>query len=243
MDDFDQYFRPFVKRQNTIFFPTNKFVIDSKKMSCLPALLDGIGVEYESEYSSAENYVLSGSNCKLSFDMDVDHPQQLLIHEQCGGGSGFSSLYYFRLTNQLATEIKNRICDLPNKYLGIHVRNTDVQTDYRKFFCSIKSIVGEEHLLLTTDSYEVAEYAHSFFDKKIITVSKIPDLQGISLHHNSTYTSWQSNIDCFTDLIALSKSRCIILPSPSIGYPSGFAQLAVDLMMRPYLVNDLLFTS
>jgi hypothetical protein len=244
MDDFGKYFRLFFNSQSIHLLPMKTFAKDSKKMSCLPTPLNGIGIEYESQYSPNIGYhVRSNTSCKLSFDMDTDHPEQLLVHEQCGGGIGFYSLYYFRLANQLATEIKNRIRDLPSKYVGIHVRNTDVKTNYREFFSSIKSIVDGEYLLLVTDSHEVIEYANSFFNSKILTVSKIPDLQGLSLHHNPMYTSWQSNIDCFADLIALSGSRSIILPSPTIGYPSGFAKLAIDLMMRPCLVNDLLCSS
>ena len=242
LDDFNNYFQPIFAFNNFSLKESESLKRDSQFMSCLPKSLLGRGLNYESEFRFGINYVDVDTCEKLTFSFDRDHWENLLIHEQCGGGDiGIFTLHFLTLNERVKKEVRKRLSILPDLYIAIHVRNTDVKTNFIELFKSVKEYVHDKNLLVCTDSMEVLNYAKVYFkNTNVFSLSNIPDSKGESLHHNPKITDWSINVGALTDLFAMSLSQKLILPSKDIGYLSGFANLGRMLFERKYLVNQLL---
>jgi hypothetical protein len=246
LDHFDNYFEPVVLFQSLSLSITSDFDLKSKRSSCVPASLFNREMSSEVEWDqNIKNFVDSLSKERLTFSFDSDYKEDLLIHEQCGGWHGnlptLPALKYFRFKSPVREKIKNKLSGLPKKYLAVHVRHSDVLSDYKSFFNSIEGIVKGKSLLVCTDSFEVLTYARDFFkNTNIISVSDIPDTDGLPLHENALVTSWDTTVGALTDLVALAMASKIILPTEQLGYPSGFARLGSAMMQDWFIIHQLM---
>lgn len=240
LDRFDNYFEPVIPFQNLSLYMREDFDLESKRPSCVPKSLFNRLTSYQSEWDG-HYFVDTLTKERLTFSFTSNYDEDLLIHEQCGGGFGLPALSYFRFKTSVRKEINNRLRHLPKNYMAVHVRNSDVTSDYKLFFHSIKHIIEGKNLLICTDGFDVLTYARTFFDNaNIISVYDIPFTNGESLHSNPLVTDWNVNIGCLTDLMALGMASVIILPSKQVGYPSGFAQLGCSIMQDCFFVHQLM---
>lgn len=209
---------------------------------CFPLELNGRAYSYVSAYSDLLNFYELETGIPIRFNPAHDYSQKLLIHEQCGGGSeGWRALENLRLTKEMRTAVMAKIANLPPSYVGIHVRHSDVTTNYVKFFDLISADVRHKVVLVCSDSHQVLSHAKQVLPaREIMTLSDIPDNGGMPLHDYPSLTTKKTNIDLLVDLFSLALASKIVTPSPDIGYPSGFAELARQLMLRPSLICQLL---
>lgn len=237
LDDLDRYFRPPLGAAGVHFRVFDAFRNSAQSLSCFPNILFGKGINYTSRFDTINNYIEVTTGQQLTFDMSRDYEQKLLIHEQCGGGDESVSFFEWAVPSRLLREeICRRLRPLPHSYIALHVRHSDVATDYHRFFEAVRPIVRNSNVLMCTDSLEVLMHARDCLkNSTVFSVSKIPDAGGQSLHHNPRLTDWSVNVGALTDLAAMSKATAIIHPAPSIGYPSGFVALAANLMASPPL--------
>jgi len=241
-DCFDNYFEPVIPFQNLSLSLGENFDFASKRHSCVPKSLFDREMSYESEYlDEIKNFVDTLTNEQTTFSFAANYDEDLLIHEQCGGGAGKPALNYFRFKQSVRKELNTRLRSLPKHYMATHVRHSDVKTDYKSFFHAIKHIVEGKDLLLCTDSFEVLTYVNTFLkNTNVINISDIPDTNGAQLHDNTSITNWNVNIGCLADLIALGRASAIILPSKQVGYQSGYTQLGLSIWQDYFLINQLM---
>jgi hypothetical protein len=243
LDEFNAYFTTINTFPNLIL---RSFTEDEARflagMDCLPSCLRMRGVVYDSMYMANSNYVDTVTGEPITFSFDTDHEQPLLVHEQCGGGEGgYHCLKFLRLTAETRKDVLGLIAQLPESYDAVHIRHTDVTTDYKTLLQMLTPYIRGDVLLICTDSMEVLEYSRSSLQGvKVVAIANIPDSNGQSLHHNASLTDRHINIGTIADLLAMSRAKRLFLPPPSLGYPSGYARLAVQLRSRQYLVHQLL---
>lgn len=232
LDELTHYFRPALAFPGIEFSVPAGFAEASRGMSCIPSCLAGRGIVYGSSYDEQANYVETTSRQPLTFDMQRSHAEQLLVHEQCGGGGDSRKFFdWAEPVPRVCLEIRKRLASLPGRYVALHVRHTDRSTRYPEFFEAAKPHVAGTAVLVCTDSLEVLTYARKAMDSsKVFSVSDIPDSRGQSLHHNPGVTDWNVNVGGLVDLAAMSRAQAILHPSPSLGFASGFVALAVSLM-------------
>jgi hypothetical protein len=232
LDDLCKYFRPIVGSRGISFSMPHGFEEKSKTMSCFPACLTGKGTEYTAVFRDGINYVELSSGQQLTFDACRDYQEDLLVYEQCGGGNKSKECFeWIRLTPEAKHEIRHRTCGLPANYSALHVRHSDVKCRYIEFFEAVKWELSGRNVLVCTDSAEALAAAQVMLtESKTYSISNIPDTNGASLHHSPGITDWNVNVGALCDLAAMSHASEILVPSPVLGYPSGFATLAVNLM-------------
>jgi len=234
LDVLARYFRPASTFRGIAFSVPEGFADHSRSMSCLPASLTGRGVRYESEYREETNYVEALSRQRLTFDMNRHHVEQLLVHEQCGGGGDSRRFFDWAVpTKEVRTEIEKSLHKLPLAYFAVHIRHTDRKTKYKEFLAAVQPLVAGKNILVCTDSFEVLTFARETFGgSRIFSAGDIPDSRGQSLHHNPGLTDWRVNVGALCDLAAMSGAEAILRPSASLGFQSGFVDLAISLMNR-----------
>ncbi|MDR1911977.1 MAG: hypothetical protein LBQ52_06500, partial [Helicobacteraceae bacterium] len=119
------------------------------------------------------------------------------------------------------------------------IRHSDYKTDYKTFLAQIPN--DDRKIALCTDSYEVQQYAKSFFGDRVICVSDIPDTGGKPLHGNKNLDRYQTNLTALSDLFVLASAKTLYITKTENGLTSGFGSLAMNLNKRPKLVKRLIF--
>ena len=127
----------------------------------------------------------------------------------------------------------------------MHVRNSDLRTDYEALFERIRPGVPGADLLVCSDDATVIERARRVFDKsRVLTVTITPHNGNKNLHDSARYSSdharMQATVAAITDLCALGGARKLHFADVTRGYPSGFSVLAGYLQRNQTLIDDLL---
>lgn len=225
------------------------------KLSAFPSVLDGRLDSYDSYYSPTIRKIVERiSDTPVTFNMDSEYVEDVLVHQQPGGGSkSFALLSHLTLSAPIKEEIRNRLAVLPEKYCAVHVRNTDYKSDYISFFEDIKETVSGTNLLICSDDAEVIAYAKNyFFNSKVFSITTTTLRDQKPLHRASAYKDDNMRIlatlNALTDLIALAKSETLHFPKigklsasgeSTLG-TSGFSRLAEYLFLNKNLINSLM---
>lgn len=210
---------------------------------CIPAEVRGRAYSYDPHYTHDSNFCDSLSGVRLTFDRQRRYSAKLLIHEQCGGGAnGYRVLERLKFTSSIRKEVLRRLQQLPTRYACIHIRHSDVSTDYMSLIDLIAADLAGETVVVCTDSNDALAYARSrMVHSEIINLAQLPkDASGMSLHDRPGFTSMATNIDLLVDLMAIALARKFYVADPPLGYPSGFSILGRCLMERPQIICNLL---
>ena len=169
---------------------------------------------------------------------------------QCGGGTdSFSILKHLKFTSRFRKIINNEIAKLPHHYVAIHIRNTDMKTNYHEYIKKIKDKVADKTLVICTDDQKVAAFIFSEMpNTNIITTPTLVQAKGHPLHrtHYAGIKLIESKAEMFTaicntliDLSILAMSDQLFFTKNCNGHFSGFSLLANYLHSNPKLMYKL----
>lgn len=202
-----------LKSDQSISFKLTPTLLEGlNKLSTFPTSCEGQLNKYKTRLNEILVHVDSDTNTKLSFDFNQNYDEDLLVHDQFGGGFvAINCLARLKLTSRFRDDVLSTISPLMNnEHIAIHVRHSDYQTDYQRSFEEIYEKSIKKRLLICSDSNEVIRFAHSFFDQsEVFTLSIPPDTNGIGL---PTYATFNCNdeqryeliVKAFSDLIGLA---------------------------------------
>lgn len=187
----------------------------------------------------------------LTFDFTVDHPEPLLVHEQSGGGSGSMKLLNrLSLADDVLAIVTERLSALPSEYLGVHVRNTDLKTDYEAFFRDIYPSTIGKAVLICSDDTDVIVHAKQVFDRADVLSTVTPKDRAEKpdrrpLHRPSYYDNDADKrvqtVNSLVDLLALGRASDVLFAQCSNkGGVSGYSRLASYLCSNKPVVASLL---
>ncbi|WP_187972940.1 hypothetical protein [Aquibium microcysteis] len=187
------------------------------------------------------------SRQRIVFDLECDHAEALLVHEQPGGGKrGFGFLGRVALSPWIADAVTARLLPLGGDYDAIHVRNTDLSTDYLRLFRRCRRLFAGRQLLVCSDAADVKRRAAEVFAAStILSVAEVPDTGGEGLHWSRLSEPRKAAVDLFADLLAIALSRRFVFTAVDArggrrtGF-SGFSVLADMLRQQPDVVRGLL---
>lgn len=186
------------------------------------------------------------TNVVLSFDFGAEYAEELIVHEQHGGGLLSTNLVrHLKFSAIARTYISSRLAALPSHYVAIHIRHTDYKTAYVNYLLELKQQFANKHVLICSDNVEViAEARNLLSDSKVFTVTKVPNLNGMPLHRFKNYNSENERIEAtlrsLADLIALALSEKLYFTNVQKGHASGFSRLANFLHDHKPVVHSLL---
>ena len=146
--------------------------------------------------------------------------EDVIVCCESGGGDSFDFFYkHVFIKNKIKDYIKEKAKLIKVPYIAIHIRNTDIVTDYKKIYLTNKNLIHKYSLVyVATDNKNVISY----FKNKNLNVknfTQFPKLKHKNLH--------SSNLSCetkfknlFTDMYMILKADKVILESQG-----GFANL------------------
>jgi len=238
---FSDFFAPRRNSPRLIFNASDEVLESLNALSCYPPELGGKLHRLDLALLHSLNYVFKDDvSVPLTFDFSEDYAHDVLVHERCGGGrASYSLLEKIRLSPNIRPVILERIKRLGERYSAVHVRNTDIQTNFKELFQRIGPEVKGKRLLVCSDDAAVARYARSYFrDSEVLVSSEIPDTGGTPLHGPGG--DKLHAIDAIVDLIALGQSEELYFAVPERGTISGFSGLAAHMSRNKYVINALL---
>lgn len=236
------------KRKNwaPIFFTDYKNFLLHSNGEIFPKVPIEVDGSIQFEYSGQlKNYVTKHSAQIFTFNHNKSYDENTLIHLQCGGGD-FGHLWFqlVEFQSNFLDDLKSKFSLLPEEYDAVHVRNTDMKTDFVKFFSEIKDDVRGKKLLVCSDNHDVITYAKlNLPAEEIITISNIPQNGETRLHENNDYNQdelYSNLVNSFADLIALAFSKNLHLTKNVNGGISGFSVLASNLFKNKQLLSTML---
>ncbi|MDR1460641.1 MAG: hypothetical protein LBI78_03270 [Campylobacteraceae bacterium] len=225
------------------------FYFDKYDFSCYPSCLENDVINYKTKRDlNLRKYLHTYSDVPITFDFSKPYEEDILVHEQSGGGFSADVFEWLRLNEKVRTHIVD-ILEKLGEYDAIHVRNTDYKTDYKTFFEEIKDKLGNK-IVLCTDDLQCQLYAKSFFGNKLCIVTELPDTQGKPLHMNKNIDRYSTNLNALTDLFILASGKNLYFSTlllrenqRTLGKTktSGFSRLAKALHEKQDLVKNVLY--
>jgi hypothetical protein len=183
---------------------------------------------------------------KTSHPFSSPREQELIVHHLSGGGSeSINALTLFTLTPPLQAAVLEALDYCGDDFDAIHVRNTDIQSDYEELFDNARQrLTGRRVLVCSDDSAVIAAAHKQLSESHVFTVTTTEVANGSPLHKLGGTRSPEErrllNFNAIVDLICLSKSRELLIARPKSGQLSGYSALAQSLHGRSDIVLKLL---
>lgn len=223
-------------------------------LSCFPRHLRG-GISTHRVQLPSTDGACGATNPQWfpTFDTRRPYREQVLVHERGGGGP--KSCHFLErvvLAPAVREIVAERLAPLLRRYKAVHVRNTDIQTNFEGLFTRIAPRVEGHTLLVCSDDRQVIERARRFFtSSRVVTVSDIPDSQGAPLHHApgaDDAVRFTQAVNAVVDLLALGGADTVYYTTDSVyganatrqRMPSGFSRLAAHLSRNKHVIDALL---
>ena len=173
------------------------------------------------------------------------HEDLVVQHLSGGGSESLNALKLFTLTAALRSAVHEALAICGNDYDAIHIRNTDMQSEYEDLFEEARRrLSGRRVLVCSDDSEAIAAAREQLSESVVFTVTTTEATKGSPLHKlGSARTAEERrllNFNVIVDLICLSQSRELLIAKPRSGSMSGFSALARALHSRSDIVDHLL---
>lgn len=135
--------------------------------------------------------------------------QDIIFHASCGGGDGFPLFSKLLLREDIKLNIKYKLSLLPEKYLCIHIRNTDYKCDYKALYNDNKTLIHSYGTIyVCTDDKNSLLYFKNMHHN-VLNFTTFPEQPSVSLH-SSNISPHIKIMDTITDIYVASKSNQII---------------------------------
>jgi hypothetical protein len=170
----------------------------------------------------------------ISFDFRKEHAEDVLVHNQFGGGdSSMSALARVRLHDAVADEIVARIGEMGAGYPAVHVRHTDWRSEYESVLRELQRYQFDRLFLATDNGDGVKEFRSRLNGTVVYSFSDLPDRSGQPVHTLlglNRSDRHRLNQQVFVDLLLLALSDKLFLCQREDGrQPGGFSRLAMHL--------------
>lgn len=242
-----------------ILQPSTALLDRLDSVSCRPVEVEGRLRRYRATVFTApgENFLEwrvmldARSGVALHSTLDDDWPEEVIVHEAHGDGLGGEEfLAHCRLAPAVSRRVRERLqrvtdASTEDGYVGIHVRNSDLQTHWRTFFAEHADRLAGSVVVVCSDDRHVVREAPSLLGRsRVITPTRVPVSNGVP-YQGRFVPRWRHArlaVDAFVDLLALAGADDILAPTVinRTDPRSSFTTLARAIAGRPGLSEQLL---
>jgi GR25 family glycosyltransferase involved in LPS biosynthesis len=172
-------------------------------------------------YSEDTNLFYDNNNVALQFNFNIDYDEDILYYRQHRKPEDkLNDLFLknIKLDEKYMLQIYEKFKLIPKPYLAIHIRNTDMKSDYIGVFERKKNLISQfENVYLATDSIEVLNYFKENIKNLFYYTEPIEDNKPIHYNHANEITTFT---DLLTDIFICNEASYFI----SGNMRSGFSQ-------------------
>lgn len=202
---------------NEIAGPFFDIVDRAKYLTTRPIGLSGNPAPLRSEITYSENadrLIETGESLRLN--LEIDYPEQVLVHVSRGGGNESHKLLdKVQLNTSTRNEVVGRLKHLPQSYVAAHVRNTDATSNYMDFFKKNRSFFEHKNVLICSDDQTVVDFAAEYLRRSTVFttgVTRSRDGQPLHAGESAILRGREQAVEALVDLIALSQSTELKFP-------------------------------
>ncbi len=232
-DSFSNYF---VSRAKPLLLDGRPKLKSLAAMSVFPSYLKDRLSNYDVEYKGKFLFdTLNPEHQPITFDFRKSYDEDLLVHHQFGGGlRSKRAAKYLRVHDDIVNVLKARLKSIDGPFDAIHVRHTDLESDYGKALELLRHQRVSKLFVATDNPSVLAQFKQALGSDVVISFSKLPDRAGQTLHHHRHDVTTQRRVnteailDLFTLAFAQSLTICKSTNNPHLDY-SGFSLLAKAL--------------
>ena len=245
----DSLARYFVSQQARLVLDAAEFRNLFDALDVYPHALRGRVNTYEARFSPKTGYVDVETGRQLSFDFSRDYEEPLLIHHQSGGGQiSLGALARMRLQDSVVDMLAERLSVTGPVYAGIHIRNTDLRTDYQPHVRQWANELTDRIFVATDNRETLAECRRILGEDRVYSFAQLPAEAGQPLHHMADAPDrFRINADAILDLIMLALAidlRATGVEANPFGTKySGYSVLAANLHRAKALLARLIARS
>jgi len=253
---FDAYFQP-IEDNGRVFFRLDSNLKDRlKDLSVFPSQLQG-RIFSHTRVARDGFWRDELTNTPLLFNPDakVDYKEDVLLYEQgYGSGDAIGALKRMKFSESIKKIINERLHQVKTPYSSIHIRYSDIKTNFKELLVEIKEELKDKNVLISSDSLDVRNFAINFLNSSyVFTVTDIPNVNGGALHSPQTFKNFNldpffMNTNAIVDLVALSGGSKLYFSQTAFRNdgvsvrpkPSGFSTLANALNKNQNVIHNLL---
>ena len=148
------------------------------------------------------------NNIPLNLPINAD--ENVILHVRCGGWNGFLFFKNLSIRENIKKIIKEKLTLLKDNYLCIQVRNTDIQSDYKKLYKNNKDYIHNfSQIYICTDD----KFVYEFFKSKNLNVlcfTTFPKNPNYSSLHYSNIEPSKKMEDLLVDIFIATNSNSIL---------------------------------
>ena len=243
----DRFSNYFVSQQSRLMLDaaSHRGLFDT--LETLPHPLRGRVNRYRFDFSREINGLFDvESGVALNVDLDLDHPEALLVRQTFGGGRGsLGALRRLRLRDPIVDALVARLAAIGSGYAGVHIRNTDYQTGYRPRLEVLAGEIAGPVFVATDNRQAIADCVAVFGAGRVHSFSRLPAEPGRPVHILGTAEgAFGINTDAILDVMTLALSDKVygfqLDPNPIGATYSGFTLLAIGLHDTPALLRGVI---
>ena len=181
-------------------------------------------------------------------DLEKSYPEDVLFYRNGGGGSKTHNIISFlkicRLTPLVKKVFLERQKQLPEKYISVHIRNTDYKSDVDNFIKENKKIFDSNSIFLASDHNETIQKFKSLYGNDLFSFSKIKKIpktkKRLGLHHmkRSLKETHEMTVDAIVDLLLLAGGKQFYFSSKESAYSKVAHQLNKDYSVVKHLLSN-----
>ena len=169
----------------------------------------------------------------VSFPLNLSYKETVIVYAYCATFLDIMQIFpKIQFTEEILTEFRRRRSMLPEKYISVHIRNTDHKSNMDEFINNHRHILENAPLFLAGDDFNSIERCKSEFNN-VHTFSVIPDLGGANIHESEIAQKLRTtpeetrnwNINAILDFLLLTQGQSIFCSC----HNSGFSRSAMQL--------------
>jgi hypothetical protein len=206
-DDFGKYF---ISQDADLHLSAKPFHANFDKLTAFPEVFSGRISAMLTEHNLQLNVIAEVNSSNVpNFDFTRDYAEQILLHEEFGGGllNAGLALRRMSLSKFVRDEVEKRLAIIGQPYTSIHVRDTDYRTDYQDLLRALKETIAGP-IFLATDNRLVVDFCQDLFgSNRIFSFSNLPERAGEALHYQKNNNVELANRDAIADLMLLAGGR------------------------------------
>jgi hypothetical protein len=185
-------------------------------------------------------YHMLGTEKSLATNLSSHYKEDIVVYSNCGTSKSTSYLNLILSTmqfkNTVLTPFLKNYLKLPENYISIHIRNTDIKSNTDEFLRANRSNLKDKFIYLASDDKHTIDKFKSIYKGNIYNFSNIPNKDGENIHYNhDEIPQTDFIIDCFVDILLLAASSEYYYSNER----SGYSNLANTLFTDKQLLHQI----
>ena len=243
----DRFANYFVSRQSRLVLDAALVRGLFDELDVVPGCLRGRVNGYRTGYDfEVENFVEAETLAPLTFDLERDYAQPLLVRHTCGGGqASMGALARLRVHDAIVDRLVQRLAAIGPSYAGVHIRNTEYQTNYGPAIEALAGEIAGPVFVASDNRQAVADCQAVFGRDRVFSFARLPGEAGRPPHKlDNAEGAYAANSDAILDLLTLALADRVYgfrLEANRWGTAySGFSLLAIGLHDAPQVLRGLI---